>query len=337
MTAILDVFCHCLPPAFREAASRMLDRGLAMFTRACQIQVMVDLDARLRLMDSFPGYQQILSLVSPPIEALASPAKAVDLARIGNDALAEWACRFPDRFPGFIASLPMNDPDAAVAEAKRAVRSLGAVGVQIYTNVNGEPLDAPPHLDVIDSVAELGCPIWLHPTRPNTFADYRSESISKLDLWWAIGWPYETSAAMARLVAAGLFDRRPNLAVITHHAGGLIPVLEGRFDAGFDYPCHRNPREAMRIATRESLVEGLRRFWADTASFGSPIPLEAARRFFGVERMLFASDMPFDPEEGPGFIREGIRLVREMELSESQRDAIFYGNARRLFLPSPAG
>lgn len=160
--------------------------------------------------------------------------------------------------------------------------------------------------------------------------DYPTESISKLDLWWAFGWPYDTSVAMMRLVCAGIFERWPDLAIITHHAGGLIPIMEGRIEFGLDYQCHRNPPAAMTMATHQPLSASLRRFYADTASFGSRIPLEAARLFFGVERMLFASDMPFDPEEGPGFIRAGVRLLNDMDLTDSERRAILYDNARRL-------
>lgn len=103
--------------------------------------VMVDTEARLRMMDHFPGYCQILSLASPTLEAIADPEQSPQLARIGNDALAKMAAQHPDRFPGWIASLPINNSEAAMAEMDRAVKELGAVGVQIYTNVNGRPLD----------------------------------------------------------------------------------------------------------------------------------------------------------------------------------------------------
>lgn len=327
--AVLDVFCHCLPVEFRRAVER-LGRRLPMFERASQIRVMVDIEARLRLMDEFPGYRQILSLASPTVETLAAPKQAAELAQVGNDSLASLVHGHPDHFPGFIASLPMNDPDAAVAEAERAVRQLGAVGLQLYTNVNGAPLDAAPQRDVLESLAALGRPWWLHPIRPPSFADYATESSSQLDVWWAFGWPYETSVAMLRLVCAGLFDRWPNQAIVTHHAGGLIPVMAGRIEFGLDVRALRNPPEAMHIATREPPIAGLRRFFADTASFGSRIPLDAARQFFGVDKLLFASDMPFDPEEGPGFIRAGLRLLDEMDLTEAERHSIRCGNAERL-------
>ena len=74
----------------------------------------------------------------------------------------------------------------------------------------------------------------MHPARPATFADYAGETRSKYDLWWAFGWPYETSVAMGRLVFSGLFDRHPGLVIITHHLGAMIPFCEGRIGGGLD-------------------------------------------------------------------------------------------------------
>ena len=286
-------------------------------------------------MDRFPGYQQVLSLASPTMEAHAGPELSPELARIGNDALAEMADAHPDRFPGFIASLPMNNPDAAVAEAERIIRQQGATGIQIYSNVNGHPLDEPQFLAVIEHLGRLACPVWLHPIRPPTMVDYPSEAISKYDLWWAFGWPYETSVAMARLAFAGLFDRWPNMVIIAHHVGGVLPLMEGRIEAGLDLYGWRNPPETIQFKLKEAPITALHRFHADTASFGSRSAIECGRAFFGVDRLLFATDMPFDPEEGPGFIRTTLAAVQQMDLSDDERLAILRGNAGRLLkLPS---
>lgn len=329
----IDVFCHCLPPAFCDAANRLLKQPLLMFERAQKMPVMVDTEARLRMMDGFPGYHQILSLASPTVEAIATPEESPELARIGNDALCAMAAGYPDRFPGWIASLPINNPEAAMAETDRAVKELGAVGVQVYTNVKGDPLDQPQYLQVIEHAAEAACPIWLHPIRPITAADYPNEEVSKFDLWWALGWPYESSLAMARLVFAGLFDRWPELTVITHHCGGMIPMMEGRIESGLQLLGTRNPphlSDAVKTDLKERPIDAFRRFHADTASFGSRAAIECGTSFFGLDRMLFATDSPFDPEQGPGYIRETLRAINEMNLTEDQRTAILSGNAERL-------
>lgn len=330
----IDVFCHCLPPRFCEAANRLLKAPLLMFERAQRMPVMVDTESRLRMMDQFPGYCQILSLASPTIETVASPVDSPKLARIGNDALCALAAAHPDRFPGWIASLPMNAPDAAMAEIDRAVGELGAVGVQVYSNVRGRPLDEPEYLQVLEHAAAMNCPIWLHPIRPMTHADYASEQVSKFDLWWAFGWPYESSVAMGRLVFAGLFDRWPDLVVITHHCGGMIPMMEGRIESGLQLLGTRNPpgfADAVRTDLREPPIDAFRRFYADTASFGSVAAIECGRQFFGTDRLLFASDSPFDPEQGPGYIRDTLAAIRKLDLTDAEREAILAGNARRLF------
>jgi len=98
----------------------------------------------------------------------------------------------------------MNAPAALLEEARRAVDELGAYGVQIFTNVNGKPLDAPETLPLFDLMAGYDRPIWIHPARPASHADYPTETKSKYEIWWTFGWPYETSAAMAHIVFAAL-------------------------------------------------------------------------------------------------------------------------------------
>jgi aminocarboxymuconate-semialdehyde decarboxylase len=329
----LDVFCHILPVEYCAAANRRLTRPSFMFTRAQAIPVMVNLEARFAVMDQFPGYRQIPSLASPTPEQIAGPEESPELARIANDALAKLVSTQRDRFPSFVAALPLNNPEAALVEAERAVKQLGAAGVQIMTSMGGRPLDEPPHLAWFELAAKLGCAVWLHPTRPMTRPDYPVESVSKFDIWWSLGWPFETSVAMLRLAFAGLFDRCPDLPVITHHVGGIIPLLEGRLGSGMELLGTRTPPEhadAVRHQLQEPPLSALRRFYADTASFGSRAAIECGRTFFGADRLMFATDMPFDPDQGPGYIRATLKAIRETSLSEPERKGILAGNAVRV-------
>jgi len=182
---LIDVFNHILPAEFVAAVNKHAKRRPFMFDRALTIPAMTNIDARFMVMDLFPGYRQILSLSSPTVEAFATEDDGIQLAQAGNDALAKLVDRYPDRFPGFVASLPMANSAAAMREAERAVEQLGAVGVQIYTNVNGEPIDRPDRLEVFGRMAELSAPVWLHPLLTNTLPDYSNEQVSKYDLWWA--------------------------------------------------------------------------------------------------------------------------------------------------------
>jgi aminocarboxymuconate-semialdehyde decarboxylase len=295
---------------------------------------MVDLEARFRLMDRFPGYRQLPSLVSPPVETLADSETSLELARTANDELAELAAEVPDRFPGFVASLPLNNVEASLQEAERAVRELGALGVQVFTSVLGKPLDLPEYLQIIELAAKLDCAVWLHPTRTMERADYPTEEFSRFEIWWSLGWPYETSVAMLRLVFAGVFDRYPNLKIIAHHAGGMIPMMEGRIWPGLENLGSRTPpdkSEAVKTDLRENPLSAVKRFYADTATFGSRAAIECGLSFFGADRMLFASDMPFGQEGGAGHIRSTLEAIDKMDLSEPEKRAILSGNAERLF------
>jgi uncharacterized protein len=138
-----------------------------------------DLDVRFRVMETFPEYQQVLSLPTPPIELFATPDQAIELARIANDSMAELVEKYPDHFVAFAAALPMNAPEAALTEAHRAVTELGAKGIQIYSNVLGKPLVSPEFLPLFEAMAEYDLPIWLHPYRGADFPDYLKEQASE--------------------------------------------------------------------------------------------------------------------------------------------------------------
>ncbi len=139
----IDIFNHIFPKFFFDKMLEVNPNLTDIGKRVRKIPVLVDLDARFRVMDQFDDYAQVICLAAPPIELIAGPDLAPDLARISNDGMAEYVTKYSDRFPGFIASLPMNNPEAALAEIDRAITDLKAVGVQFFTNVLGRPLDEP--------------------------------------------------------------------------------------------------------------------------------------------------------------------------------------------------
>jgi predicted TIM-barrel fold metal-dependent hydrolase len=329
----IDVFPHILPRKYFERLLEVAPPGLALQKRMSGIPALVDVPLRFRMMDRHPGYVQVLTLANPPIEVVGGPEASPDLARLANDEMAALVDRHPDRFPGFVASLPMNNPDAALREIDRAVGQLGATGVQIFTNVNGRPLDGPEHQALFARMAERRLPIWMHPARPASAADYAGEPRSKYDLWWAFGWPYETSVAMGRLVFSGLFDRHPELVIITHHMGAMIPFCAGRVGGGLDQLGSRSddPEDAAALGRlRRRPIEYFRMFYGDTALFGAWHAMESGLAFFGADHVLFGTDFPFDPEKGPGFIRETIAAMERMRASDDDKTRIYEGNARRL-------
>jgi predicted TIM-barrel fold metal-dependent hydrolase len=172
----LDAFCHVLPKRYFDRLQQSSsERAANLVKRTASIRSLWDIDERLRVIDPFDEYAQIISLAAPPLEALGDPAETADLARLANDELAELVRARPDTFVGFVAGLPMNDVDAALAEIDRAVQQLGALGIQIYTHVNGLPLDDPRFEPVFERMAELDRAIWVHPARNSSWPDYPTE------------------------------------------------------------------------------------------------------------------------------------------------------------------
>jgi predicted TIM-barrel fold metal-dependent hydrolase len=329
----LDIFNHIFPKSFYDKMMEVAPNHKDMGKRVRNIPSIVDLDVRFKMMDEFGDYAQVICLPNPPIEALGDPATCAEMARVGNDGMADYVAKYPDRFPGFIASLAMNDPDAAAEEMDRAITQLKAVGVQFFSNVNGKPLDLPEFKPLFAKMAEYDLPIWIHPARGANFPDYPGEEKSKYEIWWTLGWPYETSVAMARIVFGGYFDEFPNLKIIAHHLGAMVPYFEGRLGPGWDQLGSRTSDEDLTVLLKKLKKRPLdyfKMFYADTAVFGSVAATRCGLSFYGADNVLFASDSPFDPEKGPGYIRETIKILEGLDISEADREKIFSGNAKRL-------
>jgi predicted TIM-barrel fold metal-dependent hydrolase len=329
----IDIFTHIFPKTYFDRMVKVAPKGKDMHKRVRNIPSIVNLEERFRIMDLFKDYTQVICLGSPPIEAFGAPPISTDMAKLANDGMAELVQKYPDRFPGFIASLPMNDPEGLLTETKRAIKDLGAVGVQIFTNVLGRPLTKPETMPLFDVMAEMDRPIWMHPARGADFPDYKSEAKSHYEIWFVFGWPYETSVAMAHLVFSGLFDHHPNLKIITHHMGGMIPYFEGRVGPGWDQLGTRTSDEDYTLLLKKLKKRPLdyfRLFYADTALFGAREATVCGLKFFGTDRVLFASDSPFDPEKGSAYIRWTSEIIDSLDIKPEERQAIYEGNARRL-------
>jgi uncharacterized protein len=326
----IDIFNHIYPASYFRRMMEVAPDYKDIGKRMRNIPMLIDLDVRFKVMDRFDGYEQVLSIATPPIEAFADRPAAIDLARIANDGMADLVQRYPDRFPAFVASLPLNDPDAAAKETRRAVEELHARGIQLFTNASGRPISAPEFVPLFDAMATYDLPILLHPYRGAEIPDFRSEDRSEYEIWWTFGWPYETSAAMSRIVFAGLFDRHPNLKIVTHHMGAMAPYFEGRIGPGWDQLGARTSDvdySGVLKSLKHRPLDYFRMFYADTALFGSYDATVCGLAFFGVEHVLFASDAPFDPEKGPMYIRETIGVIDRLAVSELDREKIYWRNA----------
>ena len=329
----IDAYNHYIPPAYLELLQKH-SKDTGIVKRMSSIRVLCDIEARVELLGHWPEVRQILTLGLPHPEGLGGPEISVPAARAVNDGLFEACKRFPGRFPAFVASLPMNDIPAALEEMDRAIVKLGARGIQIGTNILGRALDDPEFLPVFERIANhYGLPVWMHPVRQQGFADYRTEQKSRFEIWQVLGWPYETSAAMARIVFSGLFDRLPNLRIITHHCGGMIPYFSGRAETLWAQLGSRTTDEDyshIQKRMTKPLMDYFRMFYGDTVLGGSASALRCGLDFFGADHVVFASDCPFDPEGGAMFIREGIRSVGDLNLPPDVERKIYYSNAADL-------
>jgi uncharacterized protein len=329
---MIDIFNHFMPKSYLDRLESVIP-GHTAVTAFPRLKTLWDVDARLTLLDEFAGLQQVLSLANPPLELIAAPDKTPDLARLANDALADVCRKHPDRFPAFIAALPMNNVEASLAEIDRAVNDLGARGIQVFTNVAGKPLSGAEFRPIFARMVEHDLPVWVHPMRGPDFPDYAGEQASEAEIWFSFGWPYETTAAMTRLIYSGLFDELPDLKIITHHMGGMIPYFAGKIGLGFRQiffgTSERNPL-AEEAGLKHKPMDYYKMLYADTALNGEIEPTRCGHAFFGTSSCLFATDAPFDCEQGRALIRNTIKAVEALPITPGRRDMIFAGNARSL-------
>jgi predicted TIM-barrel fold metal-dependent hydrolase len=330
----LDIFPHIFPPAYFERMKRIAEGNPALgaqLKRWLHIPVLWDLDKRIRMMKRWPGYRQVLTLSMPAVEFLGDENQTPELARLANDGMAEIVKAHPDLFPAFVASLPMNNVPEALKEIDRAVAGLGAKGIQIFTNVNGRPLDEPEFFPIFERMSKTyDLPVWVHPTRTAKFPDYPVEQKSKYEMWWLFGWPYETSVFMGRMVFSGMFDKLPKLKIITHHLGAMVPFLANRVGYGMDQFGSRTSDEdyeGLRKKMKKRPVDYFKHFYNDTSINGWAPGIRCGLEFFGSKKVLFGTDCPFDPEGGPLFIRETIKALDGLKLKPDDRRRIYFGNA----------
>src|SRR3989304_10592515 len=201
----IDAYAHIVPPRYKELLSKIApgecERKITPFP------ALWNLEERFRVMDRYGELTQVITLGWPPIEEIADPVKAVELAKIANDEIAELVNKYPGRFIAGIAHLPMNNMDAALKELDRAIVDLRLRGVPIYSPVNDKPLDSPEFWPLYEKMEQYDLPVFIHPMRSGP--DYRTQNTSKYMISSIFGWPYETTVAMTRLVFSGVLEMHP--------------------------------------------------------------------------------------------------------------------------------
>ena len=324
----IDIFPHILPIKYREAIEKKLPQAVIQpfRTRWEMFPALSDMEKRFSIMDQNKDMLQALTLGVPFLERVTDPKTAADLARLGNDELAALVEKYPDRFIAAIGNLLMYDLSAASDELDRIVKDLNFKGIQIATDINGKPLDSPEFLPLFEKMEKYDLPIFLHPVRQPSIPDYASETTSKYLLFQMLGWPYDTSAAMVRLVIGKVLEKCPDLKFVTHHCGAMIPFFHMRILNFMGTPMV----EPFIKELSAPPLDYFKKFYADTAITGCTSGLMCAYDFFGASHILFGTDMPMGSFGNHSVVNDVIRSIEQMNIPNTEKEQIFYGNAIRL-------
>ena len=304
----IDMAAHILTPDFAEKYRKLAPSAKDRIE--FRTPAVADLEIRMRLMNRYPQVLQVLTMANLPLERyVENKNDAIELAKIGNDEFAEIVLKYPDKFMGAAAILPMNDVDAACREAERAIKELDLQGIQLYTRVNGAPVADERFRPLFKMMNDFGLPVWIHPTL-NPQLDPDNDMFT---------WEFELTSCMHKLVVAGIFKEFPDIKIIIHHAGAMVPFFRGRVKYTLNlYPL-----------PYKGLSDDFRKFYVDTAIYGNTAGLMEAYTFFGPEKMLFGTDAPLGPKWG--MVEGTIESIERMDIPEEEKWMIFKHNALDMF------
>jgi aminocarboxymuconate-semialdehyde decarboxylase len=325
----IDIYTHILPAKYKRLVYKHSDRFDTINKAQERRVALTNYEERFRIMDEYEDMVQVVSVPLPPLAEIFGPEEAAEMARIANDGLAELLARYPHKCIAGIAKLPMNNIDAALKEAERGVKELGFKGIQIYTSVQGKPLSSEEFMPLYEMMAGFDLPIWIHNFQRSEDPDYPTEDVSHNQIYSTLRSPYEISAAMTRLVFAGVFEKFPNIKFIAHHRGAMIPYFATRIGIHYNDALERMGLDYFPGLTKEPL-EYFRMFYVDTATGGNKYELMCVYDFFREDHVLFGTDFPYDVEQGALKLRVGIKAIENMDIPESSKKKIFEDNARDL-------
>lgn len=272
----------------------------------------IDIEHRLRDMDRNDIDMQVLTLTTPGVEREV-PERGVRLAKLTNDGFAEIIEKHPDRFTA-LATLPLQDPEAAVEELERSVTELGLKGAMLLSNVNGKPLDDVEFLPVYEKAVKLDVPMYIHPTSP-----INDKGMEDLRLVPMIGFGIDTSLSVIRLVLSGVMKKLPKFKLVASHVGGIFPFLRGRIETCFNaYP-------ECKVHIQESPSIFLKRVWMDSIIYDNDV-LMSALAFSGIEKMMLGTDHPHQI----GDIQHAVKRIKDLDIPEDDKELILGGNAEKL-------
>jgi len=318
---IVDVHCHLTPERYLREVVRLAEKrgnpqSLHWFEQVSKKMLnnprMWDASERLLDVESAGIDVQVVSISTPNVYFTKDPQEALALAQIVNDDITEVCQAHPGKYLG-LAAVPLVKMDDAISEMRRAIDKLGMSGLAIGNNIDGEPLTSPRLADFWDEVDRRGLPVVLHPMVPPAM-----EQMTEYDLSSTIGFVFDTTLAVLRMVFSGMLERYERMHLLLPHLGGTIPFLMSRIRHA-----HRT-RPECQADLRSSPEEYLRRCFYDTASDWVPA-LRCTHETFGSERMVFGCDYPL------GFhltyLQSVIPAIKRLGLSGAEEEMIFHKNA----------
>ncbi len=270
---------------------------------------MSDPNKRLEDMDRVGIDVEVISLSTPNI-FFADESRQPEVARILNDAYAELIAKYSNRFKGF-ASIPMDAPEAALLELHRAIDELKLNGVILLSNIRGCALTSPVYRPFFEEANRMNLCIFLHPMIPVYSEPYKEYVLGPL-----VGFPFDTTLAVARMCFDGMLRELPNIRWIIGHLGGAIPYLMERLDNGY-----RDFAEC-RVKIDQLPSTYLKKLYYDTVTFSSH-NLRLSRDLVGVDHMVMGSDYP----HLLGSIERSVSSIQDLAIPESEKQQIFSGTA----------
>lgn len=330
----VDFHTHYIPKHFPDLAAKYGDPGwpTLLHTGPCQAEIYNagkhyrsiderswEPERRLKDMDAEGIDIQVLSPIPVTFAYHFSAQAVLELSQYQNDEIAQAIHVAPERFIG-LGTVPLQDPELAAKEVRRAVSELGLAGVEIGTVVEGKNLDEPALEPFWQACEAAGAAIFVHPATV-----LAPERIHKYRMNYSIGYTTETGIAAATVVMSGLLERHPTLRICFAHGGGTFPWLLPRLDQTW------NVFDDVKAATPRKPSEVARLLTYDTLTYDISNVLLLKERV-GVDRLVMGTDYPFPLREAPpGIVVDSADMLRPAE-----REAILGQNALRFLHRSEA-
>jgi len=282
-----------------------------------------DMEQRLADMEAYGVDKHVVSMAPLPFWKGLSDDAALEITRLANDEIRRLADEYPDAIIP-VGTVPKVTDDL-MDEFERCSDDLDMAGVQIFSNIDGEPLDRPQFEPLFETAERTDTPLWLHPQLHEWYG-WASEYMDHR----LFGWPFDTTLALSRLVFGGV-TQKYDFDLVSHHGGGMIPFFSGRIDTFYEtrmqYP--ENYADTDLPALDRPVSDHFAEFYADTALGGSVAAQECAHDFFG-DTMVFGTDYPFGPDRGRAGIETGLAAIETADISQAAREGIRSGNIRNL-------